>query len=196
MKPMQNFCCKRNMWFWFELFQKKDMLRVCSSKNAKIHHFGSQVAFLSQNLGFWRFFSFTPIACPFFTKSRHKITYSACKNSFTLVTSPQSSNNKVQRRLDQIYFPTKGFAIKSRNRVLRAKSVFKAPIIGFWNILISKLTGSTNLYKGSIHAANFAYQQSFGLVLSSKRWKDKLNGLLDHIHFWTNIYLKYHKNLV
>ena len=47
-----------------------------------------------------------------------------------------------------------------------------------------------------MHATNFALQQSFGLVLSSKRWKDKLQGRLDQILFSSKIKLKYHKNLV
>ena len=85
-------------------FQKKNILRVYSSKNTKIQHFHSKILLLSQNAGFSRFLSCTPVVSPFSEKARHKITYSACKNSFALVSSPTPPNNKFRSRLDHLFF--------------------------------------------------------------------------------------------
>ena len=163
------------------------MLRVYSSKNAKIQHFGSKMLIFEPKCWILAFFGLYTRSMPFFWKVRHKITYFACQQSFAFVSSPKPSYNKFRSRLDHIYFSPKILLQNHDIRVLRLKSLFKAPIIGFWNILIWKLTGSANLWKGSMHTANFACQQSFGLVLSSKRWKDKVKGLLDRMHFSTNI---------
>ena len=130
-------------WNQCKLFLQAKYVILCRALSEKIHAEGAQLKKL-ENQAFWfksqmfepkcwilAFFSSTPVACALSERARYNITYSACSQSFALVPSPKPSNYKFQRRLDHKYLSTEIFLRNRENRVLRIKSLFKTPIIGF-----------------------------------------------------------------
>ena len=88
----------------------------------------------------FKFFICKFAAQHYFWKFSMQIANFARQQSFALVWSLKFSNNNFQGRLGHIFFSAKILPQNSENLVFPLKLLFKAPIVGFWNCWISKLT--------------------------------------------------------